>query len=159
MKVLKVNSMIRSNKEYIKLLMWIDDLLDSPSLACIDAEENKIEEIVSNIIKDTNTKCKVLDFGIGTDNKPNYILGALNNFKLENPGIIPIIINLDKKLDLFNRGLQDLAYTINMHREVLIFYTCTPVIMICTHETMDALIQYAYDFVTTIDFRWSVNEL
>ncbi len=149
--------MIRTNKEYRKLLMWIDDLLDSPSLAYLDAEENKIEEIVSNIIKDTNTKCKVLDFGIGTDNKPNYILGALNNFKLENPGIIPIIINLDKKLDLFNKGLQDLAYTINMNREVLIFYTGTPVIMICNHEMMDALLLYAPDFVTTIDFRWSVN--
>ena len=148
--------MIRTNKEYRKLLMWIDDLLDSPSLAYLDAEENKTEEIVSNIIKDTNTKCKVLDFGIGTDNKPNYLIGALNNFKLENPGIIPIIINLDKKLDLFNKGLQDLAYTINMNREVLIFYTGTPVIMICNHEMMDALLLYAHDFVTTIDFRWSV---
>ena len=84
-------------------------------------------------------------------------MGALNNFKLENPGVIPIIINLDKKLNLFNNGLQDLAYTINIQREVLIFYTCTPVIIVCTHETMDALNLHAHDFVTTIDFRWSVN--
>ncbi len=145
----------RELKEYKKLIQWTEETSDY-SLACVEVNIRSQEQFINTLINE-NFKCAVLDF----KNENEYdFSAALNAFK-ENYGedVIPIIVNLQNKISILDEeDLKSLAFKINMSREVMINY-CKPIIIIVQSEIMDAILKYAHDFSSTIDFRADFSDM
>jgi|GEM_PF-6753843 len=145
----------RELKEYKKLIQWTEETSDY-SLSCVEVNIRSQEQFINTLINE-NFKCAVLDF----KNENEYdFSGALNAFK-ENHGedVIPIIVNLQNQISILDEeDLKSLAFKINMSREVMINY-CKPIIIIVQSEIMDAILKYAHDFSSTIDFRADFSDM